>query len=54
LWHLAYSECWFSDILWPDFNEAALDEALARYAATERRFGRTTEQVAIVPGRESC
>ena len=54
LWHLAYSECWFSDILWPDFDEAALDEALARYAATERRFGRTTEQVAIVPGRESC
>ena len=44
LWQSAYSELYFSDKLWPDFDEAALDEALAAYAARERRFGRTSEQ----------
>ena len=46
LWQSAYSELYFSDRLWPDFDEAALDEALAAYAARERRFGQTSEQVA--------
>ena len=46
LWQCAYSELYFSDRLWPDFDEAALDEALAAYAARERRFGQTSEQVA--------
>ena len=45
LWQCAYSELFFSDRLWPDFDEAALDEALAAYAARERRFGKTSEQV---------
>ncbi|MGP1517255.1 MAG: polyprenyl diphosphate synthase [Ottowia sp.] len=45
LWQCAYSELFFSDRLWPDFDEAALDEALAAYAARERRFGRTSAQV---------
>jgi undecaprenyl diphosphate synthase len=45
LWQCAYSELYFSDKLWPDFDEAALDAALADFAARERRFGRTTEQV---------
>ncbi|HMN22215.1 MAG TPA: polyprenyl diphosphate synthase [Ottowia sp.] len=45
LWQSAYSELYFSDRLWPDFDEAALDEALAAYAARERRFGQTSEQV---------
>ncbi|MDR2154772.1 MAG: di-trans,poly-cis-decaprenylcistransferase [Burkholderiaceae bacterium] len=45
LWQCAYSELYFSDKLWPDFDEAALDEALAAYRARERRFGRTTEQM---------
>ena len=45
LWQCAYSELYFSDRLWPDFDEAALDEALADFAARERRFGRTGEQV---------
>lgn len=46
LWQCAYSELYFSEQLWPDFNEAALDEALATYAARERRFGQTSEQLA--------
>ena len=45
LWHLAYTELYFSDTLWPDFDVAALRAALAWYAGRERRFGRTCEQV---------
>jgi len=39
LWQCAYAELYFSDLLWPDFDEAALDEALAEYARRQRRFG---------------
>ena len=46
LWQLSYSELYFSDRLWPDFDEAALDEAFAAFAERERRFGKTSEQVA--------
>jgi undecaprenyl diphosphate synthase len=46
LWQAAYSELYFTDKLWPEFDEAALDEALADYARRERRFGRTSEQLA--------
>lgn len=45
LWQAAYSELYFSDRLWPDFDEAALDEAIAEFGRRERRFGRTSEQV---------
>jgi undecaprenyl diphosphate synthase len=45
LWQCASSELYFSDKLWPDFDEAALDEAMAAYAARERRFGKTPEQI---------
>ena len=45
LWQCAYSELFFSDRLWPDFDEAVLDEALAAFAARERRFGKTSDQV---------
>ena len=45
LWQLAYSEFYFTDALWPDFNAAALDEAIASYQRRERRFGRTSEQL---------
>jgi undecaprenyl diphosphate synthase len=45
LWHLAYAELYFTDTLWPDFDTASLDRALAWYAGRERRFGRTGEQV---------
>jgi undecaprenyl diphosphate synthase len=46
LWQAAYSELYFSDKLWPDFDEAAIDEAIADYAGRERRFGKTSEQLA--------
>ncbi|MBP9714290.1 MAG: di-trans,poly-cis-decaprenylcistransferase [Sterolibacterium sp.] len=45
LWQLAYSEFYFTDRLWPEFNAAALDEAIASYHGRERRFGRTSEQL---------
>ncbi len=45
LWQVAYSEMVFSDKLWPEFDEAALDEAIATYNRRERRFGKTSEQV---------
>jgi len=40
LWHLAYSELYFTDTLWPDFSADDLDQALAWFATRERRFGR--------------
>ena len=45
LWQLAYSELYFTDTLWPDFDEQALGAAIASYQQRERRFGRTSEQV---------
>jgi len=45
LWQLAYSELYFTDRLWPDFDAAALDEAIASFRTRERRFGRTSEQL---------
>lgn len=45
LWQLAYAELYFTDALWPDFDAAALDAAIASYRRRERRFGRTSEQV---------
>lgn len=45
LWQLAYTELYFTDSLWPDFDEAALDEAIDWFANRQRRFGRTGEQL---------
>jgi len=45
LWQLAYTELHFTDTLWPDFDSAALDAAIASFRGRERRFGRTSEQV---------
>lgn len=45
LWDLAYSELYFSDVLWPDFGEGDLEAAFDYYARRQRRFGRTAEQV---------
>ncbi len=45
LWQLAYSEFHFTDTLWPDFDDVALDAAIASYRQRERRFGRTSEQL---------
>jgi undecaprenyl diphosphate synthase len=47
LWQLAYTELYFTDTLWPDFREEALDEAVRSYQCRERRFGRTSEQLAV-------
>lgn len=46
LWQAAYTELYFSDLLWPDFDEAALDTAVDWFASRERRFGKTPEQIA--------
>ena len=45
LWQCAYSELYFCDTLWPDFNEEELHKAIAEYQSRERRFGKTSEQV---------
>lgn len=45
LWQSAYSEFFFTETLWPDFDEAALDRAISSYAGRERRFGLTSEQL---------
>ncbi len=45
LWQLAYSEFYFTEILWPDFDDAVLDAAISSYHRRERRFGRTSEQL---------
>ena len=45
LWQAAYAELYFSDKLWPDFDDAALDEAIAVYRSRERRFGQTSAQI---------
>lgn len=45
LWQLAYAELYFTDLYWPDFDQAALDLALADFNRRQRRFGRTSEQV---------
>jgi undecaprenyl diphosphate synthase len=46
LWNLAYSELYFCDTLWPDFDDAALEAALRFYASRQRRFGLTETQAA--------
>lgn len=45
LWQLAYTELYFSEAYWPDFDAAKLDLAIASYQQRERRFGRTSEQL---------
>jgi undecaprenyl diphosphate synthase len=45
LWQIAYAELYFTDILWPDFKEEDLYEAIISYQKRERRFGKTSEQI---------
>lgn len=49
LWNLAYAELCFPDVLWPDFSERHLDEAIAGFAKRERRYGHTGEQIKAAP-----
>lgn len=51
LWHLAYTELHFTPLLWPEFNEAAFEEALTSFANRQRRFGRTGDQIENQTGR---
>jgi len=50
LWQLAYTELYFTDTLWPDFDRRAFEASLASFARRQRRFGRTGEQVAKAEG----
>jgi undecaprenyl diphosphate synthase len=50
LWQSAYTELYFTPTLWPDFGAKALDQALTWYSQRERRFGKTSEQVAKIQG----
>ncbi len=50
LWQLAYTELYFTDTLWPDFNEQALDAAIQSFRKRQRRFGQTGEQVEQLKG----
>lgn len=45
LWQLAYTEMYFTDTLWPDFDQAAFQQALHSFSTRQRRFGRTGEQL---------
>ncbi|GKT12362.1 MAG: undecaprenyl diphosphate synthase [Thiomicrorhabdus sp.] len=46
IWQMAYAEFYFTDELWPDFDEASLNRAIESFGHRERRFGKTSEQVA--------
>ena len=54
LWQVAYAELYFTECLWPDFDEAELDAALAAYAGRERRFGDVRSRAGSTPGRWSA
>ena len=54
LWQAAYSELYFSDRLWPEFDEEALDQAIAAFSQRERRFGKTSEQVLLPASRQQA
>ncbi|MCP1374317.1 polyprenyl diphosphate synthase [Dyella lutea] len=49
LWQAAYAELYFTDTLWPDFDQASLAQAIDDFARRERRYGRTSDQVAAAP-----
>ena len=45
LWQMSYAELYFTECFWPDFNEKETEKAIAAFAARQRRFGMTSEQV---------
>ena len=51
IWQLAYTELFFTDVLWPDFSTREMQSALAEYAARQRRYGKTGDQIA---GKTTC
>jgi undecaprenyl diphosphate synthase len=54
LWQLAYTELYFTDVLWPEFDAATLDAAIESYRMRERRFGRTSEQLIAAEARQAA
>ncbi len=52
LWHLAYTELYFSPVFWPDFKEEEMRKALQAYAGRQRRFGQTDDQSAASPPQQ--
>ncbi len=54
LWQSAYSELYFTDTLWPDFDAASLDQAIAAFVGRERRFGKTSAQLAVGANRQQA
>lgn len=52
LWHLAYTELYFSPVYWPDFREQEMSQALQAYAGRKRRFGQTDDQIARVSSEQ--
>ncbi|MFQ5895322.1 MAG: undecaprenyl diphosphate synthase family protein, partial [Nitrospinota bacterium] len=50
LWQLAYAELYFTEVLWPDFREEHLEEAIRAYRSRIRKFGMTEEQLAARRG----
>lgn len=46
IWQLAYTELYFTEVLWPDFDENSLNDAIVWYQARQRRFGKTSDQIA--------
>jgi len=54
LWQLAYAELHFSELFWPDFKHEAMRKALADFARRQRRFGKTSEQVAAERRNTTC
>jgi undecaprenyl diphosphate synthase len=53
LWQLAYSELYFTQTLWPDFDEHELEKALLHYSGRERRFGNVSDQLKDFNGQEA-
>lgn len=54
LWQVAYAELYFSELLWPDFKHDAMRAALADFSRRQRRFGKTSEQVAAEQRKPTC
>lgn len=54
LWQAAYAELYFSELLWPDFKHEAMRAALADFSRRQRRFGKTSEQVAAEQRKPTC
>ena len=53
IWQLAYTELYFTDLLWPDFNRDELFKAITTFAQRQRRFGQTSAQVESIENKHA-